>query len=145
MLDAVLRARDISPTEREKSWRIISTQDWYEKINKIKVLRPGDLEGILAMTIIPDLAQPSAVEDIARWARDAPVPMIDCLLGAAQADAEETWIYVMKLLTPALASRWANDKGVMRWDEGRAMRSTAAIGRRGRGVGFWRWLMFWRR
>jgi hypothetical protein len=99
---------------------------------------------IFAVVVIPDLTgpdAPTAIAGIARWAHTAPPPMVDGLLDAARTADAETWQFVMQILEPAFAARWAADNlSPGQWDAARVARGTADKGRGDSKRGF-RWFL----
>ena len=130
MLDSIREVGDAAPVEREKSWYVISGTGWYENTSRNNSFRSGDLAGIFALVVIPELAGQLWAEAIAKWMMDAPVPMVEGLLAAAQADGPEAWDAAMEILEPVLAYRWTIEH-YMRdyWHSARAVRSPAGPGR----------------
>jgi hypothetical protein len=117
------------PNDRVKSWEVISNNDWYNNICRYHKFYKKELAEIFSIVVIPHLAEPPAVEAVARWAYRAPGPMIGGLLTAAQMTGPETWQAVMQILEPVLALRWAvQNLTPDQWDPSRAARSTAELG-----------------
>jgi hypothetical protein len=116
--------------DRLKSWEVISNNDWYANICKHHVFGVTELAEIFGIVVIPDLVGPDAAEVIARWAYDAPPPMVGGLLGAARKASPETWRAVIRILESVLAARWAADNSIQnQWDADRATWSTGDFGR----------------
>jgi hypothetical protein len=129
ILDRVYQAGGLPPEERGRCWGVISSPDWYEHISRGNSFRSGDLARILGLIVIPELAEPPA-EAIARWALEAPVPMVEGLLAAARMAGPDIWEIVMDILEPALAYRWTI-ASYMRdyWDGDRAVHPHVSLGR----------------
>jgi hypothetical protein len=129
ILDRVCQAGGLPPEERGRCWGVISSPDWYEHTSQVNSFRSGDLARILGLIVIPELAEPP-VEAIARWALEAPVPMVEGLLAAARTAGPEIWEIVMDILEPALAYRWTI-ASYMRdyWDGDRAVHPHVSLGR----------------
>jgi hypothetical protein len=130
ILDGIRQAGEADPAEREKIWYVISGTGWYENISRNNSFRSGDLAGIFALVVIPELAGQLWAEAIAKWVIDAPVPMVEGLLAAAQADGPEAWDTAMGILEPMLAYRWTIEH-YMRdyWHSATAVRQQAGPGR----------------
>jgi hypothetical protein len=105
LLDGIYQASAVTPEEREKSWSAISG-GWYENIGRNNSFRSGDLARIFTLVVIPDLLSPPRAEAVATWALEAPAPMVEGLLAAAQADGQETWDAAIMILEPTIALRW---------------------------------------
>ncbi|HEX4832665.1 MAG TPA: hypothetical protein VH478_16400 [Trebonia sp.] len=127
LLDAFRHGEPITPEERGKCWSVISASGWYENIGRNNnMFRSDDLSVIFELVVLPDLAEQPAPVAIARWAREAPVPMIQGLLAAAMKAGAETWNAAMAILEPALAYRWTIERFIRdHWDENRAVPSLA--------------------
>lgn len=134
----------VTPNDRANSWDQIRHRDWYNNITRRQGLSPSVLAEIFAVVVIPDLTgpdAPTAIAGIARWAHTAPPPMVDGLLGAARTAGAETWQFVMHILEPAFAARWAADNlSPGQWDAARVARGTADKGRGDPKRGF-RWFL----
>jgi hypothetical protein len=120
----------MTPEERGKSWGVISSVGWYETICRNNDFRSGDLVRIFSIIVIPEMAEQPPAEVIARWALEAPVPMVESLLAAARMAGTGTWDTVMEILEPALAYRWTIERFIRDyWDDSRAARPIADLGR----------------
>jgi hypothetical protein len=118
------------PNDRLKSWEVISHNDWYANIRKHHLFGVAELIEIFGIVVIPDLVGPDAAEVIARWAYDAPPPMVGGLLGAARRASPETWRATIRILESVLAARWAADNSIQdQWDASRATWSAGEFGR----------------
>jgi hypothetical protein len=130
ILDGILQAGNAPPQEREKSWYVISGTGWYESICRNNSFRSGDLASIFALVVIPELASQLWGEAIAGWLTEAPVPMVEGLIAAAQADGQETWDTAMGILEPVLAYRWMIEHYLRDyWHGARAVRPHVDPGR----------------
>jgi hypothetical protein len=130
MLDSIYRAGQISLEECARGWEVISCNNWYENISRNNAFRSEDLANIFGLVVIPALADQPPAEVIARWALEAPVPMVEGLLAAASRVGTETWNIVMGVLEPALACRWTTEHFIRDyWDDHRVVRSDAGFGR----------------
>ena len=141
ILDAIHRVGILTPEESRRSWSVISSNDWYGYASRLNGFGPEDLAVIFGLVVIPDLdgAQPGA-ERIARWALEAPPPMIEGLLNAASTGGVGTRETAMRILEPALAYRWtAEHRMPGLWDKNRAVRPEPAPARRD-DTGALRWL-----
>ena len=110
LLNAAHEADALTPEERAKSWAVISGDGWHDTISRNNSFRSADLARIFSIVVIPDIAEQSAAGAIAKWAAQAPAPMIEGLLVAAQQASRETWQLAMNILEPALAVRWASER-----------------------------------
>jgi hypothetical protein len=130
ILDRLYQAGGLPPEERGRCWSIVSSADWYEHICRSNSFRSGDLARILGLIVLPELAERPPAEAIARWAVEAPAPLIEGLLAAARMAGPEMRDIVMDILEPALAYRWTIEK-YMRdyWDGNRATHPRADPGR----------------
>jgi hypothetical protein len=130
ILDGIHRAGEMPLEEREKSWYVISGTGWYENIARNNSFRSGDLASIFAQVVIPELAGQLRAEEIAQWAMEAPVPMVEGMLAAAQADGAEAWDAAMGIVEPVLAYRWMVEHYLRDyWHGARAARPNADPGR----------------
>ena len=93
-LDDIYQVVSASMTsaERTKSWDVISATGWYENICQRNNFRSRDLATIFTLVVIPEFAGQPPAEVLARWAIDAPAPMVDGLLEAAKADGPDSGI-----------------------------------------------------
>ena len=130
ILDGIHQSGGVAPEERARSWDVISGAGWYENICQYNSFRSRDLAGIFFLVVVPELAEQPPAEVIARWAVEAPVPMVEGLLAAATAAGPDMWNLVMEILEPALAYRWARENYLRdRWDGARAVRPHVSHGR----------------
>jgi hypothetical protein len=139
ILDNVYQEADgITPEERARSWDVITRDAWYENTCQHNSFRSMDLARILHIVVIPELADnDQAVQAIARWAVQAPDPMLEGLGTAARVTSSQMWQLVTAILVPALACRWAVDHFMRdQWDGDRVARSSADLGRRAARPGF---------
>jgi hypothetical protein len=115
--------------ERAKSWDVISDINWYNHITEHWGIHLDDLAHIFRIVVIPDFTGPVAAEVIARWACEAPPPMIGGLLAAARNADLDMWHVMMHILEPVLAARWATDNSIYEhWDPERISRGVADYG-----------------
>ena len=130
ILDSVYEVT-LTSDERGKSWDVICHRDWYENIcRNNNNFRSRDLAKIFGIIVIPEIADQTSSQAVAKWAAEAPPPMIKGLLEAAGQAGEEMWNSVMGILEPTLAYRWTVDHYIQEcWDEGRVVRSNAELGR----------------
>jgi len=129
-LDGIYQSGDVPPEERARSWDVISAPGWYENICRYNGFRSWDLTAVFSLIVIPELAEQPPAEVIARWAVEAPVPMIEGLLAAATAAGPGMWNLVMEILEPALAYRWTIDNYIRdRWEGARVVPAHLKPGR----------------
>jgi hypothetical protein len=137
VLDSVYQASDMTPEERGRSWDVISSSGWYENVCRNNGFRSTDLADIFVVVVIPDLAEQPPAEVMARWALDAPVPMVEGLLAAAKMTGAEMRNTVIEILEPALAYRWTIEHFMKDyWDDRRVARSYAGSERDDGNLGF---------
>jgi hypothetical protein len=131
ILDAIyLAAGEMTAEERGRSWDVISGTGWYENICRNNSFRSADLARIFTIVVIPELADQRPATVIARWALEAPAPMVAGLLAAARMTSTAAWNAVMDILEPALAYRWTAERFMRdHWDVDRAVRPGTDLGR----------------
>jgi hypothetical protein len=106
--------------DRARSWEVLSNNDWYSNIAKYHEFLVDELAEIFYIVVIPELSDPHAAQSIPRWAGNAPSAMIGGLLAGARRGGDELWQFVVELLTPVLAARWATDHMIQdQWHRGR--------------------------
>jgi hypothetical protein len=134
ILDGIHRASVLTPEERRRSWGVISDRAWHTNVTRNNGFRSGDLTIIFSLVVIPGLVPYAPANVIAKWALDAPPPMIQGLLAAATRAGAGMPETVMQSLEPALAYRWMTEHYMPEyWDDSRLVRPDPGLARRGDG------------
>jgi hypothetical protein len=100
-----------------------------------RTLHSDELARIFQVIVIPDLDRPRTGREIADWAATGPPAVIGALLGAARGESYRSrsgdkYQFMMALLQPALARRWAAENGLQaEWDPGLAAHARREAGR----------------